>query len=105
MDVQDNHETVSLASRCGKKLEGAFDGGVLTSLPVRRHRPACVRRTGRHTGDSGTLLLREVEASTGVLSRMVDALKRYLEQKLERVHIHFLNGSTSHCAEAKMIDS
>ena len=35
VDVQDEHGRVSLASRCGKKLEGAFDGGVLTSLPVR----------------------------------------------------------------------
>ena len=43
---------------------------------IARRRPACVRRTGRHTGDSGALLLRNVEASTGILSQIVDALKR-----------------------------
>ncbi len=30
----------------------------------------------RQTGDSGALLLRNVEASTGILSQIVDALKR-----------------------------
>ena len=70
MDVQDEHGRVSLASRCGKKLEGAFDGGVLTSLPVRL--PTSAGQAGTQV-TSGTLLLREVEASTGVLSRMVDS--------------------------------
>ncbi len=31
------------------------------------------------TGDSDNMLLREVEVSTDVLSRMVGALKRYVE--------------------------
>ena len=94
--VQDNYDRGALASRCAKNTEGAFDGRVLTSQPV-RHR--------KQVGDSGTLLSREVEASTGDLSQMVDALKRYLEKRLERVHVHFLNGSTSHCAGVEMMDS
>ena len=34
---------------------------------------------------------REVEAETGVLSPMVDALKRYLDQKLQKVEQTFLS--------------
>ncbi len=77
-------------------MEGAFDGRVLTSQHV-RHR--------KQVGDSGALRFREVDASTGDLSQMDDALKRYLEKRLERAHIHFLNGSTSHCAVVEMMDS
>ncbi len=76
-------------------MEGAFDGRVLTSQPV-RHR--------KQVGDSGALRIREVDASTGDLSQMVDALKRFLEKRLGRVYIHFLNGSTSHCAVVEMMD-
>ena len=105
--VQDNHDRVALASRCAKHMEGAFDGRVLTSQPVRLPAAPNAAQAGHRmqVGDSGTLLSREVEASTGDLSQMVDALKRYLEKRLERVHIHFLNGSTSHCAGVEMMDS
>ncbi len=70
MDVQDSCDRISLASQCGKIVKGAFDEGVLTIL-------AMCHLT--QTGDSDTLLLRKVEASTGDLSRMVLALKRCLE--------------------------
>ena len=53
--VQDTHHRVSFASLSGKPVEATFDGGILTS-------------------DSGVLLLREVEARTGILHRMVAAL-------------------------------
>ncbi len=56
MSTQDNHCKVPLASIFGKRLDLAFDGGILTS-------------------DSGVLLLREVEAKTGILSRIIEAIK------------------------------
>ena len=56
MSTQDNHCKVPLASIFGKRLDLAFDGGILTS-------------------DSGVLLLREVEAKTGILSRLSRAIK------------------------------
>ena len=56
MSTQDNHSKVPLASIFGKRLDLAFDGGILTS-------------------DSGVLLLREVEAKTGILSRIIEAIK------------------------------
>ncbi len=37
------------------------------------------------------MLLREVEASTGVLSQLVNALKQYREQRLEKVEQTFLS--------------
>ena len=55
MVTQDNHSKVPLASIFGKRLDLAFDGGILTS-------------------DSGVLLLREVEAKTGILSRIIAAI-------------------------------
>ena len=55
MYVQDNHRKFSFASLFGKKLEAAFDGGILTS-------------------DSGVLLLREVASKIGILCRIVEAL-------------------------------
>ena len=55
MGVQDTHHRVSFASLSGKPVEATFDGGILSS-------------------DSGVLLLREVEARTGILHRMVAAL-------------------------------
>ncbi len=82
MDVLDNCDRVYLASQCGKNVKGAFDEGVLTIL-------AMCHLT--QTGDSDTLLLRKVEASTGDLSRMVHALKRYLEPKLKKVEQTFLS--------------
>ena len=48
----------------------------------------------KQTGDSDTLLLGKVEASTGNLSQMVNALKRYLEQTLEKVEQTFLSAHT-----------
>ena len=74
-------------------MEAAFGEGVLTSLSVRL--PAA-RQAGhrKQTGDSDTLLLGKVEASTGDLSQMVDALKQYLEQKLEKVEQTFLSAHT-----------
>ena len=56
VSTQDNHCKVPLASIFGKRLDLAFDGGILTS-------------------DSGALLLREVEAKTGILSRIIEAIK------------------------------
>ena len=56
MVTQDNHSKVPLASIFGKRLDIAFDGGILTS-------------------DSGALLLREVEARSGILSRISDAIR------------------------------
>ena len=53
-------------------MEGAFDGRVLTSQHV-RHR--------KQVGDSGALRFREVDASTGDLSQMDDALKRDTSKK------------------------
>ena len=44
-----------MASISGKRLEAAFDGGVLTS-------------------DAGALLLREVEARCGILKRIVNSI-------------------------------
>ena len=55
MSTQDSHSKVPLASIFGKRLDIAFDGGILTS-------------------DSGVLLLREVEAKTGILSRIIGAI-------------------------------
>ena len=54
MVTQDNHSKVPLASIFGKRSR--FDGGILTS-------------------DSGALLLREVEARSGILSRISDAIR------------------------------
>ena len=58
MGSQDKHRKVPLASIFGKRLDLAFDGGILTS-------------------DSGALLLREVEAISGILSR-ISAAMHYL---------------------------
>ena len=98
MYVQDNHDRVSPASRCRKNTEGASDGGVLTSLPV-RHRT--------QTGYSDTLQFLEFEASNGDLSQMVHELKRYLEPMLKKVeqtflsaHIHQTESSES-CVRAR----
>ena len=55
MEIQDKHHRVSFASLLGKQVEATFDGGILTS-------------------DSGVMLIREVEARTGILHRMVAAL-------------------------------
>jgi len=55
VSTQDNHSKVPLASIFGKRVDLAFDGGILTS-------------------DSGVLLLREVEAKTGILSRISEAI-------------------------------
>lgn len=55
MSTQDNHCKVPLASIFGKRLDLAFDGGILTS-------------------DSGVLLLREVAVKTGILSRIIEAI-------------------------------
>ncbi len=55
MSTQDNHCKVPLASLFGKRVNIAFDGGILTS-------------------DSGALLLREVEAKSGILSRLIEAI-------------------------------
>ena len=55
MSVQNTHHKVSLARLGGKRVEAAFDGGLLTS-------------------DSGVMLLREVEARMGLLDRIVQAV-------------------------------
>lgn len=55
MSTQDNHSKVPLASIFGKRLDLAFDGGILTS-------------------DSGVLLLREVAARSGILSGIIEAI-------------------------------
>ena len=52
---KDNHSKVPLASIFGKRVNIAFDGGILTS-------------------DSGVLLLREVAAKSGILSRIIAAI-------------------------------
>ena len=93
VDVQDNYDRVSLASRCGKNMEGAFDEGVLTSLTVRHL---------TQTGSSDTLLLRKVEANTGDLSQLVHALKRYLEPKFEKVEQTFLS---AHIHQTETLES
>ena len=74
-------------------MEAAFDGRVLTSQPVRLPAAPNAAQAGHHkqVGDSGALRFREVEASTGDLSQMVDALKRYLEKRLERAARTFLS--------------
>ncbi len=69
MSTQDNHSKVPLASIFGKRLDLAFDGGILTS-------------------DSGALLLREVEAKTGILSRIIEAIK-------DRRHPSYVSHSVS----------
>ena len=58
VNTQDTHNKIPLASIFGKRLDLAFDGGILTS-------------------DSGVLLLREVEAKTGILSRITQAITDY----------------------------
>ena len=63
--VQDKHHRMSFASLLGKQVEAAFDGGILTSLPV---------RVRTQTGDSGVMLIREVEAKNGILRRIIEAL-------------------------------
>ena len=55
MSVQDTHPKVSFARLGGKRVEAAFDGGLLTS-------------------DSGVMLLREVEARMGISDRIVKAV-------------------------------
>ena len=65
MEIQDKHHRVSFASLSGKQVEAAFDGGILTSLPV---------RVRTQTGDSGVMLIREVEAKIGILRRITEAL-------------------------------
>ena len=55
MGSQDKHSKGPLANIFGKRVNIAFDGGILTS-------------------DSGALLLREVEAKIGILSRIRDAI-------------------------------
>ena len=55
MSVQDTHHKVSFARLGGKRVEAAFDGGLLTS-------------------DSGVMLLREVEARLGISDRIVKAV-------------------------------
>ena len=74
-------------------MEGVSHGGLLTSLPVRLPAAPDAAQAGhrKRTGDSGTLLSRELEASTGDLSQMVDALKGYFEKRLERVERTFLS--------------
>ena len=73
VSTQDNHCKVPLASLFGKRLNIAFDGGILTS-------------------DSGVLLLREVEAKTGILSGIIEAItdrrhKSYVSHRVaELVH-------------------
>jgi hypothetical protein len=47
VSVQDTHPKVSLARLGGKRVEAAFDGGLLTS-------------------DSGVMLLREVASRMGI---------------------------------------
>ena len=69
MSTQDNHCKVPLASIFGKRLDLAFDGGILTS-------------------DSGVLLLREVEAKMGILSRIIEAIK-------DRRHPSYVDHSTA----------
>lgn len=56
MGSQDKHSKGPLANIFGKRVNIAFDGGILTS-------------------DSGALLLREVEAISGILSRISDAIR------------------------------
>ena len=48
-----------------------------------------MKQVSRHMGKF--VVNREVEAKTGVLSRMVDALKRYLQQTVEKVGQTFLS--------------
>lgn len=73
VSTQDNHSLVPLASIFGKRLDLAFDGGILTS-------------------DSGVLLLREVAAKTGILSGIIEAItdrrhKSYVAHRVaELVH-------------------
>jgi len=55
VSVQDTHHKLSLARLGGKRMEAAFDGGLLTS-------------------DSGVMLLREVASRMGILDRIVKAL-------------------------------
>ena len=69
MSTQDNHCKVPLARIFGKRLDLAFDGGILTS-------------------DSGVLLLREVEAKMGILSRIIEAIK-------DRRHPSYVDHSTA----------
>ena len=69
VNTQDSHCKVPLASIFGKRLDLAFDGGILTS-------------------DSGVLLLREVEAKTGILSRIIEAIT-------DRRHKSYVSHSTA----------
>ena len=48
-----------------------------------------MKLVSRHIGKS--VVNREVEAKTGVFSRMVDALQRYLQQMVEKVEQTFLS--------------
>ena len=61
MNTQDTHNQIPLASIFGKRLDLAFDGGILTS-------------------DSGVLLLREVEVKTGILSGIIEAITDHRHQ-------------------------
>ncbi len=76
MKTQDKHRTVPMASISGKRLEAAFDGGVLTS-------------------DSGALLLRAVEARCGVLKRIVKAIA-------DRRHASYLDHSVASLVEQRV---
>lgn len=61
METQDSHNELSFARILGKRVEGAFDGGTLTS-------------------DSGALLLREVEQRMGIIDRIASALTDHRHQ-------------------------
>ena len=63
--VQDKHHRMSFASLSGKQVKAVFDGGILTSLPV---------RVRTQTGDSGVMLLREVASKIGILRRIIEAI-------------------------------
>lgn len=61
MGVQDNHSQISFARILGKRIEGTFDGGSLTS-------------------DIGALLLREVESKVGAIERIASVLTDHRHQ-------------------------
>ena len=59
---QDSQMGFSFANLGGKKVEGAFDGGMITS-------------------DAGALLLREVDRHTGIIDRVVGALRAWRDPR------------------------
>ncbi len=70
--------------------------------------PKAAQTDHRKQADDGdTLLFREVEATTGDLSWMDDALKRYVEPKVEKVEQTFLSahnpqtGTSESCVWAR----